>query len=316
VVDVSFDPRRDDGGEMFGDQRSVLICPASHPRMPQRAVASGADVIVLDLEDAVATGEKAAARTALVRSLRELDWRGRPRRYRVNGLETPFFYRDLIDVLEPAGDSVDAVVVPKVERPEDVHVVATLLAQIEASAGLERPIGIEVQIESPLGLRHCEAIAAASPRLRSLVFGPGDYAAAAGMPLTAIGVADEWDAAYPGHRYHDAMHRILVAGRAAGVRVIDGPYAALRDEEGLRRSCLVARALGYDGKWCIHPDQIETINDVFSPGAEEVAWARRVVDAAEEAERHGLGAAALDGRMIDGASVRMARSLLARAAEH
>jgi citrate lyase subunit beta/citryl-CoA lyase len=303
-------------GGMVGDQRSVLICPASHPRMPQRAVASGADVVVLDLEDAVAPGEKAAARAALARALRELDWRGRPRRYRVNGLDTPYFYRDLIDVLEPAGDLVDAVVVPKVERPEDVHVVATLLAQIEASVGIGHSIGIEAQIESPLGLRHCEAIAAASRRLRSVVFGPGDYAASAGMPLTAIGVEDEWDAAYPGHRFHDAMHRILVAGRAAGVRVIDGPYAALRDEEGLRRSCLVARALGYDGKWCIHPDQVETVNDVFSPGAEEIAWARRVVEAADEVEREGLGAvdhAAVEG---DGASVRLARSLLARAPGH
>ncbi|MDP9363414.1 MAG: CoA ester lyase [Chloroflexota bacterium] len=297
---------------MFGDQRSVLIAPASHPRMPQRAVESAADVVVLDLEDAVAPSEKAQARAAVVRSLRDLDWRDRPRRYRVNGLETPFFYRDLIDVLEIAGELVDAVVVPKVERPEDVYVVSTLLSQIEAQIGLRQPIGIDVQIETALGLRHCEAIAAASLRVRSVVFGPGDYAASVGMPLTAIGVADEWDEVYPGHRFHDAMHRILVAGRAANVRVIDGPYAALRDAAGLRRSCAIARALGYDGKWCIHPEQIETVNEVFSPSAEEIEWARRVVRAAEEAERRGDGAAVLNGRMIDGASVRVARAALAR----
>jgi citrate lyase subunit beta/citryl-CoA lyase len=283
--------------------------------MIEKAAASDADMGFLDLEDAVAPGEKAAARAAVVAAFRDLDWRGKPRAYRVNGLDTPFFYRDLIDVLEQAHDLIDVVIVPKVERPEDVYVVATLLRQIGQATASEHPIGIEVQIESAAGLVACERIAAASPAVASIIFGPGDYAASVGMPATMIGVPDEWDDRYPGFRWDHAMTRILVAGRAAGKRVIDGPYADVRDLDGFRRKCQVARALGYDGTWCIHPAQIAIANDVFLPTLAEIGWARRVVDAYRAATSDGFGAIAIDGRMIDAASLRMAERTLAAAGE-
>ncbi len=294
-------------------ERSVLAVPASNWRMIQKGVVSEADAVFLDLEDAVAPAEKAASRANVVRAFRELDWGEKPRMFRVNGLDTQYFYRDLIDVVEAAGDSVDLVMLPKCDGPDDVHVVATLLRQIELGLGRSRPIGLEVQIESPAGLIACERIAAASPRIETLVFGPGDYAASVGMPATAIGGEDEWDAAYPGHRFHATMHRILVAGRAAGLRVIDGPFAAFRDPDGLGRSARRARALGYDGKWGIHPAQIAILNDVFTPGADEVARARQVVDAAAAARESGRGALVVDGVMVDAASVRMAEWTLLRA---
>jgi citrate lyase beta subunit len=201
---------------------------------------------------------------------------------------------------------------PKVERAADVIAVAALLDGIESALGVERPMGLEAQIETAAGLLDAPGIATASPRLEALVFGPGDYAASVRMPQTAIGAPDEWDAAYPGHRFGYAMHQIVVAARAAGLRAIDGPFADVRDPDGLRRSALTARALGFDGKWCIHPAQIEIVNEVFSRDAGEIAWARRVLAAADAARREGRGAASLDGRMIDAASIRMAEATLAR----
>ncbi|MBA2520846.1 MAG: CoA ester lyase [Chloroflexia bacterium] len=295
-------------------ERSALTTPGSNWRMIEKALASPADVVIIDLEDAVAPGQKVAARGQVIRALRELDWGRKPRLFRINALDTPWFYRDLIEIVEQAGDALDLIVVPKVNRPEDVHVLDTLLAQLELAGDLPRRIGLEVQIETAPGLVSCEAIAAASPRIEAVVFGPGDYAAAAGIPLTAIGAPDSWDQVYPGHRFHYPMHRLLVAGRAAGTRVIDGPFAAIRDEAGLHRSCLMARALGYDGKWAIHPSQLPVINEVFSPSVEEVLWATKVIAEYESATYSGNGAIALDGVMLDAASIRMARSTLARTA--
>jgi citrate lyase subunit beta/citryl-CoA lyase len=292
-------------------ERSELAVPASNPRMIDKALASDADVAFLDLEDAVAPSEKPHARAHVIAALRDKDWKGKPGAYRINALDSPFCYRDLIEVVEAAGDRLDFVVVPKVNRPEDVHVVATLLGQIEQSVGIDRRIGIEVQIETAEGLINCERIAAASPRVEAIIFGPGDYAASVAMPLTQIGVPDEWDDSYPGHRWHYPMSRLLVAGRAAGIRVVDGPFADFRDEEGFRRSCRVARALGFDGKWCIHPAQIVIANEVFSPSAAELAWAQKVLDTYAAATASGLGAIAIDGKMIDAASIRMAERTLA-----
>jgi citrate lyase subunit beta/citryl-CoA lyase len=279
--------------------------------MVEKALASEADGVFLDLEDAVAPDDKAAARKDVIQALKELDWRGRPKLYRANALDTPYFYRDLIEVVEEAGGSLDAVMVPKVNRPEDLHVAATLLAQLELATGLERGrIELEAQIESAEGLTNVDAIARATGRLQALHFGPGDFAASLRMPQTSIGTMDEWDEAYPGHRFHYAMQRIVVAARAAGVRVLDGPVADYGDEEGLRGSCLVARSLGFDGKWSIHPAQIGTVNEVFSPTEREVEWAGRVVAAYEEANAAGSGAVSVEGQMVDAASIRMARNTL------
>jgi len=279
--------------------------------MAEKALVSAADAVFLDLEDAVVPDEKADARGKIVRALKELDWRNRLTLYRANALDTPYFYGDLIEIVEGAGERLDALMVPKIQRPEDLHVVATLLYQIELSVGLEPGgIKIEAQLESAEGLVNVDGIARATQRLTALHFGPGDYAASVRMPQRSIGTMDEWDEVYPGHRFHYAMHRIVVAARAAGLRAVDGPVADHRDEEGLRESCLVARSLGFDGKWCIHPAQIETVNDVFSPTEEEIEWARKVVQAYEEANAAGRGAISVGGQMIDAASVRMARNTL------
>ena len=279
--------------------------------MVEKALASEADGVFLDLEDAVAPDDKADARKNVASALRELDWRGRSTLYRVNALDTAFFYRDLIEVVEEAGDSLDAVMVPKVNGPEDLHVAATLLTQLELATGLE-PGGIrlEAQIESAEGLTNVDAIARATGRLQALHFGPGDFAASLRMPQTSIGVMDEWDEAYPGHRFHYVMQRIVVASRAAGVRTLDGPVADYGDEEGLRRGSLVARSLGFDGKWCIHPAQIGPVNEVFSPTEGEIEWAGKVVAAYEEANAAGSGSVSVEGQMVDAASIRMARNTL------
>ena len=291
--------------------RSLLAVPATRRKMVEKALASEADAVFLDLEDAVAPDSKAAARGDVASALKELDWRGRPTLFRANALDTPYFYRDLIEVVEEAGDSLDAVMIPKVNRPEDLYAVAVLLSQLELATDLEQgKIRLEAQIESAEGLANVDQIARATGRLTTLDFGPGDFAASLQMPQTSIGVMDEWDELYPGHRFHYAMQRIVVAARAADLRVLDGPVADYRDEEGLRRSCLISRSLGFDGKWCIHPAQLGIVNEVFSPTEREVEWAKKVVAAYEEANTAGSGSVSVDGQMIDAASIRLARTTL------
>lgn len=291
--------------------RSLLAVPAGNPRMIQKALASRADAVFLDLEDAVAPGEKVGARGAVIRALRDLDWGVRPTMYRMNALDTPYFYRDVIEVVEAVGETLDKILVPKADLPKDLHTLDTLLSGIEAATGLvPGKIKLEAQIESAEGLTNIDAIAGATNRLEALHFGPGDYAASIGMPQASIGAMDEWDGVYPGHRFHYVMHRIVVAARAAGLRAIDGPVADYRDEEGLRKSALRARSLGFDGKWCIHPAQIDVVNEVFSPTEGEVAWAEKVVAAYEEANAAGSGVVSVGGMMVDAASIKMARNTL------
>jgi citrate lyase beta subunit len=293
--------------------RSLLAVPATRRKMAEKALASAADAVFLDLEDAVAPGSKPAARGDVVSALQELDWRGRPTVFRANALDTPYSYRDLIEVVEQAGDSLDAVMIPKVNRPEDLHVVSTLLSQLELAMDLEKGrIKVEAQIESAEGLANVDSIARATGRLTALHFGPGDFAASVSMPQTSIGVMDEWDEAYPGHRFHYAMQRIVVAARAAGLRVLDGPVAAYGDEEGLGRSCLIARSLGFDGKWCIHPAQIAVVNEAFSPTDKEVDWAKKIVAAYDEANAEGSGSVSVNGQMVDAASIKLARNTLGK----
>ena len=294
--------------------RSLLAVPATRRKMVEKALASEADAVFLDLEDAVAPDSKAAARRHIISAIEELDWRARPTLFRANALDTPYFYRDLIGVVEGAGNSLGAVMIPKVSRPEDLHVVSTLLSGMELATDLKKgKIKIEAQIESAEGLVNAGEISRATDRLTALHFGPGDFAASINMPLTSIGVMDEWDEEYPGHRFHYAMQRIVVAARAAGLRVLDGPVADYGDEEGLRRSCLIARSLGFDGKWCIHPAQIEIVNEVFSPTEKEVEWAKKVVAAYDDANAAGSGSVSLNGQMVDAASIKMARNTLGKA---
>jgi citrate lyase subunit beta/citryl-CoA lyase len=285
----------------------MLFVPAARWAMIEKAAASAADAVCLDLEDSVPPDEKAAGRANCVRAFRELNFGGRIRMFRINGLDTGFAYRDLIEVVEPAGDRIDLVMLPKAGRPRDVHFVETLLAQMGAAR-----MGIEAQIETASGFLYAREIAEASPRLEALIFGPGDFAASMQMPSASIGEADAHDDLYPGHRWHAVMHTIVAAARANGLRAMDGPYAAFRDAAGFEQSCRIARAMGFDGKQCIHPAQIEAANAIFSPTAEEVAHAERVVGAYEAAVAAGRGAVSLDGRMIDAANIRMAQVVLER----
>jgi citrate lyase beta subunit len=288
-----------------------LAVPASKWKMVKSALSSGADSFFLDLEDAVAPDSKSVARENVTRAIKQLDWGDRPISYRINSLETPYFYRDVIEVVEEVGERLDLILVPKVERSKDLHTLDLLLKSVEMSAGLEPgKVKLEAQIETARGLVNVDAIACATDRLEALVLGPGDYAASVGMPQTSIGTMDEWDEAYPGHRLGYAMQRIIVAARAAGLRAVDGPVADYGDEEGLRKSCLRARSLGFDGKWCIHPSQVEIVNELFSPTERELEWARRVISAYEEANAAGSGSISIDGQMIDAASIKMAQNTL------
>jgi citrate lyase beta subunit len=291
--------------------RSLLFVPGSRPDMMAKAAASEADAVCLDLEDSVVPDQKAAARANVVRALGELDFGRRVRLVRINALDTPFAYRDLVDVLEAAGDRVDVVMVPKVGSPRDVQFVETLLSQIEAARGLNA-LGIEAQIETAAGFLYAREIAAASPRLEGLIFGPGDFAASMQMPSAAIGEPDANDVDYPGHRWHAVMQTIVAAARANGLRCMDGPFAGYRDTGALNRACQIARALGFDGKQCIHPAQLAIVTTAFSPTAEEVANAAAVVAAMERATAEGQGAGSHDGRMIDAVSLRMAQVVLQR----
>lgn len=291
-------------------ERSLLFVPASRWSMIEKAARSAADAVCIDLEDAVTLEEKAAGRANIVRAFNELDFGSRLKLFRINGLDTPFAYRDLIEVVEAAGPRVDLVMVPKIDTAADIAFVDRLLSQIEAAQGQPRPIGIEVQIETAAAFLHLREIAAASPRLETLIYGPGDYAASLNMPLASVGETDEHDALYPGHRWHAVMHTIVAAARANNLRCCDGPFAGFKDPAGLERASRVARALGFDGKQCIHPAQVETVNAVFAPAPAELAWAQTVVQAYAEARAAGRGAVSIAGKMIDAASIRMANVVI------
>jgi citrate lyase beta subunit len=291
-------------------ERSMLYVPASRPNMIEKAAASDADGVCIDLEDAVTSDEKAASRANVVRAFKELDFGGKLKAFRINGLDTPFAYRDLIEIVEEAGNRIDVVMMPKAHLPQDVRFVCMLLTQIEQAKGFERQIGLEVQIESAKGFVWLREIAEASPRIQALIFGPGDYSATMHMPVANIGELDENDHLYPGHRWHAVMHAVVATARANGLRAIDGPFAGYRDPSGLERSSRIARVMGFDGKQCIHPSQIPIVHRIFSPSAEEVAHAKAVVEAYDEAAKAGRGAVGKDGKMIDYANIRMARALL------
>jgi citrate lyase subunit beta/citryl-CoA lyase len=288
----------------------MLYVPASRPDMIEKAAASEADAVCIDLEDAVAVDEKPASRANVIRAFKELDFGRKLKAFRINGIDTPFGYRDLIEVVEEVGDRIDVVMMPKAHLPQDVRFVCMLLTQIENAKGFERQIGLEVQIESARGFMYLREISEASPRLQALIFGPGDYSATMQMPVANIGELDENDHLYPGHRWHAVMHGVVAAARAQGLRAIDGPFAGYRDTAGLEKSARIARVMGFDGKQCIHPNQVPIVHRIFSPSADEVAHAKAVVEAYDEAAKAGRGAIGKDGKMIDYANIRMAKALL------
>lgn len=294
-------------------ERSVLLAPGSNWKMIEKTAASNADAVCIDLEDAVAPEEKPAGRANVIRAYRELDFGDKLRMFRMNALDTHFAYRDLIEIIEAAGDKIDRVVVPKVNRPEDILFVATLLEQIESYKGYSRPVGIEALIETALGCVNIKDIAACSERLKGLVYGPGDYAASVQMPLESIGEMDENDALYPGHRWHHVMHSLVSAARAYGKQVTDGPFAGIKNIEGLTQACKISRAMGFDGKWCIHPGQLDTVNQTFVPSPKDIIWAQQVLSEYEAALKEGRGAISVKGKMIDVASLRMCQHIVEKA---
>jgi citrate lyase subunit beta/citryl-CoA lyase len=290
-------------------QRSELAVPGSQPALFKKALDSAVDYVFLDLEDAVAPGDKEQARRNVIQGLQEHDWRGRGKTIcvRINGIDTHYMYRDVIDVVEQAGHRVDTILIPKVGVPADVYLVDALLTQIETARGFSHRIGIDVLIETALGMANVEAIAQASPRLEAMHFGVADYAASCRARTVVIGGLNP---DYPGDQWHFALSRMIVACRAYGLRAIDGPFGDFNDAEGYTLAAKRGAALGIEGKWAIHPSQIALANEVFTPPPAEIERARRILDALDQAAKEGRGAAQLDGRMIDAASARMAQNVV------
>ena len=290
-------------------QRSELAVPGSNPAMFEKAADSSADYVFLDLEDAVSPADKLQARKNIIEALHDIDWRARGKTIslRINSLDTHYMYRDVVDVVEQAGDRLDTILIPKVGVAADVYMVDAMLTQIETAKGYENRIGIEALIEITLGMANVDAIATSSPRMEAMHFGVADYAASCRARTTIIGGLNP---DYPGDQWHHGLSRMLVACRAYGLRAIDGPFGDFNDADGYLDAARRAAAMGYEGKWAIHPSQIELANDVFSPPASEVDRAQRILVALDEAAAQGKGAAQLDGRMIDAASARMAENIV------
>ena len=292
------------GDVKFRARRSCLSVPASSPKMLGKIPTMPADEVFMDLEDSVAPGEKEAARKNVIAALREQDNTDKTLVLRINGVYTHWCYRDIIEIVEEVGQKLDCIMIPKVQWASDVTFVADLLRMIEETNGFSKRIGLEAQIENAQGLTNIDEIAAASDRLETLIFGPGDMAAAMGMPHSTVGqIVDK----YPGDHWHWIVMTILVAARNQNLQAIDGPYAAIRDLDGYREVATRSRQLGYDGKWALHPDQIEVLNEIFTPSQEEYDRAEDILEAYQKAtEDDRKGAVLFGDEMIDEASRKMA----------
>jgi citrate lyase subunit beta/citryl-CoA lyase len=295
----------------FRLRRSELSTPGTSDKMMAKAATSEADLVFLDLEDAVAPSQKAGARDPIVAALTGLDWGAKTRAVRVNGVQTEWCHDDLIEIVTGAGAVLDVVIVPKVKAPRDVWFVDTLLTQLEAKLGLPvGRIGLELLIEETEALACVEEIAACSARLEAQILGVGDLSASQGIRAGHIGDAAD---RYPGDMWHYARNRMIVAARANGLDAVDGPFANFRDADAYRREAGWAATLGAVGKWAIHPSQVPIANEVFAPTQREIAQAKTIVAAVRQAEAAGEGAANLNGVMIDAATARIFETILSRA---
>jgi len=307
--------------------RSELAVPGSQPQLFEKAAKSDVDVVFLDLEDAVAPDDKVGARKNIIDALNDIDWGDKTMSIRINGLDTHYMYRDVVEIVEQAGERLDLVMIPKVGTASDVYAVDMLLTQIETAKGYRKRIGFEHIIETALGMQNVHEIASASKRNESLHFGVADYAASTRARTTIIGgvnpdysvLTDPSDdgsrEVHWGDMWHYALARMVVAARANGLRPIDGPFGDFQDPDGFKAAAGRAAVLGCEGKWAIHPSQVALANEVMSPSDEEVDKARRILEAMKQAESEGKGAVSLDGRLIDYASIRQAEVLVAKAAQ-
>jgi len=291
-------------------RRSCLAVPGSSEKMLGKAATLPADQVFLDLEDAVSPLEKESARGNVVRALNEHDWSGKTRVVRVNDVTTQWCLGDIMEVVEGAGRNLDCVMVPKVEDASQLHFVDHLLTQLERRLGITHRIGIEAQIETARGALELREIATATPRVETLIFGPGDYAANIGVARLVIGSLDP---DYPGDQWHYVLSAIVTTARAHGLQAIDGPYTDIANTAEYARLCRRARAVGFDGKWVLHPSQIEIANEVFAPSQEQFEAATRLLDAYRHAtEVEHKGAVMHEGQMIDEASRKIAETVVAR----
>lgn len=305
--------------------RSELAVPGSQPQLFEKAAKSAADVIFLDLEDAVAPDDKEQARKNIIQAINDIDWGRKSLSVRINGLDTHYMYRDVVDVLEQAGDRLDLIMIPKVGTAADVYAIDMMATQIETAKNRKKKIGFELIIETALGMQNVEAIAGASRRNESLHFGVADYAASTRARTTNIGGAnpdysvltDKLDdgsrATHWGDMWHYALARMVVAARANGLRPVDGPFGDFSDADGYKAAAGRAAVLGCEGKWAIHPSQVGLANEAMGPSEKDVARAKRILVAMEEAAKAGKGAVSLDGRLIDYASIRQAEVLVKKA---
>jgi len=289
--------------------RSILSVPGHKKSMHEKASLSQADVIMLDLEDSVPLEEKISARQTIIHALKRLDWHGKTLAVRINGLDTPLGFRDALEVAGAACENLDFLVLPKVCSIRDIYFLDRLLSGIEMETNRKRPFGIEAAIETAQGLDQVSKIARSSSRLRSLSFGVADYSASINAGLASVSGHGENEAAiYPGHRWHFPLSRMVMAAKANELLAADAPFGNFKDIKGLRESATLARALGCDGKWAIHPDQIQTINQVFSPSPDEIGRAKTILEAAKMAG-HSQGAMGVNGKMVDQATVRLAKNI-------
>ena len=299
--------------------RCQLFGPGSRPALFEKMAASGADVINLDLEDSVAPTDKDQARANIIEAINTLDWGAKYLSVRINGLDTPFWYRDVVDLLEQAGDRLDQIMIPKVGCAADVYAVDALVTAIERAKGRTKPISFEVIIESAAGIAHVEDIAASSPRLQAMSLGAADFAASMGMQTTGIGGTQEnYYMLREGVRHwsdpwHWAQAAIVAACRTHGILPVDGPFGDFSDDEGYRAQARRSATLGMVGKWAIHPKQIALANEVFTPSDSAVAEAREILAAMEAAKARGEGATVYKGRLVDIASIKQAEVIVRQA---
>jgi citrate lyase subunit beta/citryl-CoA lyase len=290
-------------------QRSELAVPGSSPEMFEKALNSKADYIFLDLEDAVSPMDKISARQNVIKGLKELNWREKEKTIsvRINSPDTHYMYKDLIEIVEEVGDKLDTILLPKAGTASDVYMIDCLLTQIETNKKLKNKIGIECLIETALGMSNIKEIAKSSERLEALHFGVADYAASLRARTVVIGGLNP---DYPGDQWHHGLSQLVMTCRAYGLRAIDGPFGDFNDPDAYIEAAKRGAAIGIEGKWAIHPSQIELANKVFSPPSSEVTKAKRILEELDKAAKAGKGAAQLDGRMIDAASARMAENIV------